>query len=241
MARKELDSNFVRAHARAVEKWDKIRKIYQSTELPILFYGPPGSGKTAFPVLEEGRNGRIAEVFNVNKFSSKPDILGHFISTSAGSEFCLNAGARAMIDGRVLVLNEIDHGGPEIMSTFHFICDHQTIARETLPDGKGTVLAAKRGYRVIGTMNGDPVNLPLAIRDRFQIKILVDTPNPEAVDTLPLELKTLAYVDGVTLRNLIAMNDLMKSGSFTLAESAKIVFGKVAEELAEALSISAAA
>lgn len=233
--------NFERRYEEAKKEWNSILSIYDKTSQPILLFGPPGTGKSAFAVYLGRKRSKEVEVFNVNKFSSKPDILGHFISTPGGSTFCFNAGARAMMHGRPLVLNEIDHGGPEIMSTLHFICDHQTVAQETLPDGNGTVLKASPGYRVIATMNGDPINLPLAIRDRFQIQKNILLANPDAVDTLPDTLRQFAYCDGVTLRNLIAVQDLMDAGYGNMAECFRLVLGNASSEISEALAIAAVA
>lgn len=236
-----VNPNYESYHAEAIKQWETLAKVYQSTDDPMLVYGPPGTGKSAFPVLYARERGMKIEVFNVNKFSSKPDALGHFINTADGSVFCMNAAARAMQEGNPLVLNEIDHGGPEIMSTFHFICDHQTIAQETMPDGKGTVLKASPGYRVYATMNGDPVNLPLAIRDRFQIKLKITRPNPQAVEALPEDIRGLAYVDGFSLRNVIAIDNLRKTGHWALKEAIQLVLGKGSKELSEALALAVAA
>lgn len=235
-----MNPNYARNEELAKRQWGTLEDLFGKTEDPILVFGPPGTGKSAFPVLHGRATGKAVDVFNVNKFSSKPDLLGHFINTKDGSVFCFNAGARAMSNGNCLVLNEIDHGGPEIMSTFHFICDHQTIAQETLPDGKGTVLRAKKGYRVYATMNGEPVNLPLAIRDRFQLKVNITMPNPAAVQTLPEDLRSIAYADGVTLRNLVAVDNLRKANIGNLKRCLEIVLGNKSSELSEAIALAAA-
>lgn len=224
----------------AAEQWDTLRNLYNNNGgQPILVYGPPGTGKSAFPLFEARKTGRTVEVMNLNKFTSKPDALGHFINTPEGSVFCMNAAARAMAHGRTLVLNEVDHGGPEIVSTLHFICDDASVAQETLPDGKGTILTATHGYHVYATMNGKPENLPEAIRDRFQLKVNITTLSPEAVEKLPEYLNPISFCEGVTLRNLLAIKMLVECG-WELPKAIKIIFGSVSGELSEALALAAA-
>jgi hypothetical protein len=48
------------------------------------------------------------------------------------------------------------------------------------------------GFQVVATMNGTPDCLPEAVQDRFSVKVLIKEPHPQALASLPYDLRGIA-------------------------------------------------
>src|SRR5207244_1607050 len=117
-------------------------------------------------------------------------LRGHFIPK--GQEFIWMDGPAltAFRLGSRLVLNEIDKASGDALTFCHALLDDPGIARITLPTGETVI--PHEDFHVIATMNGEPEDLPDALRDRFAVRIHIDKLHPEAVEALPKDLHKIA-------------------------------------------------
>lgn len=160
--------------------WIEIDSIVEVSRR-VLLHGIPSTGKTY-------RAEQMAKyAITLHEASSADELRGSYIPK--GSEFVWNDGIciRAWREGEALVLNEINRASDEVKSFLYVICDNPESAKITLPTGE-TVKPAK-GFRVIATMNGEPDELSDALRSRFAVTIEVNEPNPDAINSLPEDLR----------------------------------------------------
>ena len=158
----------------------------------ILLYGPPGTGKTffAWSKLVE-LLGDESKVYMDTAQEDKPadSLLGSYIPEKSGSwVFTLGYGPNAFEHG-ALVVNEIDKASIPYMTECYKIGDDRKIALIRTPDGR--VFKPNPKFMFIATMNGMPEDLPEALLDRFDIKIYIKSPHPEAINSLSPDLREL--------------------------------------------------
>ena len=156
----------------------------------ILLYGPPGTGKT-FAAATNKIGYNVEGDPNVYQITMTEDTASANLegfykpNSSGGFEWHDGIAIQAWRTGARLVVNEIDHASPDAMTFLHAIMDDKHIAQLTLNnDNKETVKPAK-GFTVIATTNADPDSLPMALKDRFPVKIHVDTIHPAALAPFP--------------------------------------------------------
>jgi hypothetical protein len=173
--------------------WELVELVLPKSRLTLL-YGPPGTGKTtAGNFLGEPK-----EVYNLTLTEETPaaELRGHFIPK--GQEFVWMDGPAltAFKRGGRLVLNEIDKASGDALTFCHALLDDPGIAAITLPykDEEGNPVTVKPhpDFHVVATMNGEPEDLPDALRDRFAVRIHVNKVHPNAIKSLPKELRKIA-------------------------------------------------
>jgi len=185
--------------------WTDIAQVRPHVDR-ILLYGPPGTGKTTLGFSDD------KETFYVplHEETSPAELLGHFVPV--GNRFVWFDGPvlLAWQRGARLILDELDQAGGSVMSILRAILNDPEIARLTLPDPKlaeldddtlAEMIASGEGFRtitpaegfqVIATMNGDPTDLDEPLLDRFEVFIYVGETNPEAIASLPEDLREAA-------------------------------------------------
>jgi MoxR-like ATPase len=153
----------------------------------VLLKGKPGTGKTfaaTHLALPED-----TPVFSLTLTEETPmaEIRGHFVTK--GGEFVWMDGpaVRAWKEGGRLVLNEIDHASDDVLTFMYAIMDDPEYAEVTLPTGETVRPAA--GFHLIATMNGELYDLPDALQDRLPVSIDITQMNPEALLSLPEDLR----------------------------------------------------
>lgn len=194
----------------------------------VLLYGPPGTGKTY--AAQSDREGRPVYSVTLTEDTAAVELRGHWVP-SAGGAFVWQDGPalRAFREGAVLVINEIDHASPDVLSLIHAICDERGSARLTLPNGE--TVHRGEGFRCVASMNGKPEDLPAAVRDRFSVAIEIDRPHPRALAALPDDLRaaasgTACHPDAdrrISLRSWLAYAALRQTVPAEMAAAA--VFG----------------
>ena len=145
--------------------------------------------------------------------------------------------------GGRLVLNEIDHAGQDVSSILHGLLDDVEFAEITLPNEEKEVVRPNKGFQVIATMNGEPEDLPEALRDRFPIKINIENIHPKAVESLSPKISSvmldLENTD-TSIRSFMELDRLVNKQGVALEDSCWAVFGdkpEFAETVYEALTV----
>ncbi len=207
----------------------------------ILLYGPTGTGKTTFAIKEAGKGKNVHPV-TVTEDMSVAELIGHWVPK--GKEFVWHDGPaiRAWKDGGVLVINEIDLASGSVLTALMSILDDLEIALLELPNNE--VISPQKSFICVATMNGPIDSLPDALRDRFDIVLKISEPHPEALETLPENLRKIAknsYTDEeniVPFRRFKAYHALKEQG-FTDEEAAVMTFGEDYEEILNTIRLEA--
>jgi MoxR-like ATPase len=210
----------------------------------VLLYGPPGTGKTR-RALEIAVGGTQA-VYSVILTEETPaaELRGHWIPDPSGFVWLDGAAVRAWKAGARLVLDEIDHASGDVMNLLMAIVDAQETACLTLPNGE--VLRPARGFSVIATMNGDPDQLPPALRDRFTVAIEIDAVHPAALAALPPHIRQAAEATALlpkerrlSVRSWVQFAHLREHVDELTA--AKVTFGRaLAKDILDAVRLATA-
>lgn len=216
----------------------------------ILLYGPPGTGKT-FAAATNKIGYNVEGDPNVYQITMTEDTASANLegfykpNSSGGFEWHDGIAIQAWRTGGRLVVNEIDHASPDAMTFLHAIMDDKHIAQLTLNnDNKETVRPAK-GFTVIATTNADPDSLPMALKDRFPVKIHVDTIHPAALAPFPKSwhqvISDTSLSEDIDIRLSIRswkeFFDLTRKG-VDKEVAAYLIFGARGEELLEAILLS---
>ena len=229
--------------------WQLINEVLGKSRR-VLLYGPPGTGKTYSAVKKNtpvDLNGFL-NVFQITmtEDTASANLEGFYKpSKDGGFEWHDGIAIQAWRNGGRLVINEIDHASPDAMTFLHAILDDQDIAMLTLNnDTKETVRPAE-GFQVVATTNSPPESLPLALKDRFPVKIHVDKIHPKALEQFPDEWHDVINdttlnddpEERVSVRAWKEFFDLQEKG-FTVETAGRLIFGDNAEELIDAIELS---
>ena len=221
--------------------WTLFNEIIGNSER-ILLYGMPGTGKTYQAVKTNVPDNKEVYSTTLTVDSSASEIIGHYIPNEKGTfDWNDGVGIRAWREGTRLVLNEIDHAGPDVTSVLHAILDDKDIARFTLPNQDKELVKPASGFNVVATMNGKPDDLPEALADRFAVKIDINEVHPEAIDTLPEEYKG-AYAkeqDGGLPMSIRAWKEFAKLVQMGIQQetAARVCFGYYASDVISSLEM----
>ncbi len=172
--------------------WPTTEAVLAGSRLTIL-YGPPGTGKTTAAV-NTARKLKLS-AYNVTLTDETPaaELRGHYVPT--GTEWVWQDGPamKAFREGGMLVLNELDHASGDALDFCHALLDDPGVSQMTLPTGE--TVFPHDSFRVVATMNGELRELQQdrpAIADRFAVAVFVSTPHPDAIASLPEDLREAA-------------------------------------------------
>jgi len=221
------------------DQWQTAQAVISgNTEHNVLLYGPAGTGKSF--AAQAGHH----NVRNITITPETPmaELRGHY--HPKGGEFIWQDGpvVRAMREGGRVVLNEVDHAGGDVISFLLAAMDNKESCRICLPSGE--TVRPSAGFHVIGTMNGQPDDLLPALKDRFTAAIPIDTPHPDALNSLPSDLREAAKStvmaekaeDRIGLRAWLAFAGLRGRCGNEMA--AQAVFGNNWQAVVDSLAVA---
>jgi MoxR-like ATPase len=216
----------------------------------VLLYGPPGTGKTyAAATNKVGLNmDGDPNVYQITmtEDTASANLEGFYKpSSDGGFEWHDGIAIQAWRTGGRLVINEIDHASPDAMTFLHAILDDKDIAQLTLNNDNKETVRPEPGFTVIATTNSLPESLPMALKDRFPVKINVNTIHPKALDMFPESWRatvsdTSLSMDSESRLSVRAWReffDLIGKG-LDKREAGYLIFGDRADELMDAIFLS---
>ena len=216
----------------------------------VLLYGPPGTGKTYAAAtnkvgLNMEGNPNVYQI-TMTEDTASANLEGFYKpSSDGGFEWHDGIAIQAWRTGGRLVINEIDHASPDAMTFLHAILDDKDIAQLTLNNDNKETVRPEPGFTVIATTNSLPESLPMALKDRFPVKINVDTIHPKALDKFPESWRntvsdtslSMDMESRLSVRAWAEFFDLIGKG-LTEREAGQLIFGDRAEELLDAILLS---
>ena len=216
----------------------------------VLLYGPPGTGKTyAAATNKVGLNmDGDPNVYQITmtEDTASANLEGFYKpSSDGGFEWHDGIAIQAWRNGGRLVINEIDHASPDAMTFVHAILDDKDIAQLTLNNDNKETVRPEPGFTVIATTNSLPESLPMALKDRFPVKINVDKIHPIALERFPKSWRntisdTSLSMDSeqrLSIRAWREFFDLISKG-LDKREAGYLIFGERADELMDAIFLS---
>ena len=216
----------------------------------VLLYGPPGTGKTyAAATNKVGLNmDGDPNVYQITmtEDTASANLEGFYKpSSDGGFEWHDGIAIQSWRNGGRLVINEIDHAAPDAMTFLHAILDDKDIAQLTLNNDNKETVRPQAGFTVIATTNSLPESLPMALKDRFPVKINVDKIHPIALERFPKSWRntisdTSLSMDSeqrLSIRAWREFFDLISKG-LDKREAGYLIFGERADELMDAIFLS---
>ena len=215
--------------------WDStLTEMFAGGAIPqaihrVLLWGPPRTGKSsvAYTIVGEARVERVT----LHRQQPVDDLVGGYCLKDGSTIWADGPAVRAMRDGKVLVLDEIDQYSPETRCVLHALMDEPSGV--TLASGER--VAAVYGYVVIATTNALPGTLPPAILDRFDLILKADT----LADGLQKRLGAMAAPAGNTIGREVNRYDWTRQTSVNLFISAAKLrtFGMNDEQIGAVLGL----
>ena len=131
------------------------------------------------------------------------------------------------------------------MTFLHAILDDQDIAGITINNEEQETVRPAPGFQVVATTNSPPESLPLALKDRFPVKIYVGSIHPKAMESFPDEWHNVINdttlvedpEDRISVRSWAEFFALQEKG-FKAEVAAELIFADKAEELIDAVTLS---
>lgn len=140
----EVDKTYVRWGS-----FNDVLKIVESEQFfPVYIAGPSGNGKTFMVEQAVAKSGRKFIRVQLTPETDEDDLLGGFRLIDGNTVFCKGPVIRAMEEGSVILLDEIDRATNKIMCLQSVLEGKSVLLKKT-----GETVFPKPGFQVIATAN----------------------------------------------------------------------------------------
>lgn len=229
------------------ECWRELYDVLNAGVDRVILFGPPGTGKT-FAGLTIGDVNAGSHRLICTEDMTQADVTGCFMPNAQGTwNWQTGAAIKAWegdgIRGGRLVIDEIDRASGDTESALLAVTDTVESAVWENPE-TGRKVRPLPGFSVVMTTNIENVrDLPTALKDRFPVAIRINTPHPDALLTLPADLRAAAAASADANPDrrfsVRAFQTYAKLRADLGAErAARIIFGAVANDIIDAIRIN---
>jgi MoxR-like ATPase len=225
--------------------WKDVEDCLNSGIDRIILFGPAGTGKT-YAGLNFGNIEAGAHRLVCTEDMTSMDVTGAFMPDGNGKfSWVAGAGLKAWegngITGGRLIVDEIDKASGDVFALLLAMLDSPESASWEHPE-TGRIHRPKDGFSAIMTTNIENMEeLPMALADRFPVRIRINAPHPSALEKLSRELRAYAVrmadagKNRISLRTFMAFDKLRKQ--LGDERSAKIIFGDRASSVLDAIAV----
>jgi len=148
----DMDMIYVPTIDNAFVSWgvfDDLTSIIKSREfMPVYISGESGNGKTMF--VEQScavQNRRLCRV-QINPETDENDLIGGYTLVNGNTIYKKGPVIRAMEEGTILMLDEIDRGTNKLMCMQGILEGKPYLMKKT-----GEIIKPKKGFKIIATAN----------------------------------------------------------------------------------------
>ena len=214
--------------------WRDVADVLAAGIDRVVLYGPPGTGKT-YAALHAGVAHGPAERLVCTADLTTGEITGTWMPAGDGrwrwrEGPAIRAWSAHGGRGGRLVIDEVDRASGDALSTLLAITDSADSARWRNPETGEWVTPGPEFSVVMTTNVEDLEELPAALRDRFAVRLRVDRPHLNAVESLSEDLRGPALAGSlgdesrrISLRSFYAFDQLRRH--YGASRAADLVFG----------------
>ena len=225
--------------------WQDVQDCLNAGIDRIILFGPAGTGKT-YAGLHFGDVQAGAHRLVCTEDMTSMDVTGAFMPDGNG-KFSWVAGSALKawegngITGGRLIVDEVDKASGDVFALLLAMLDSPESASWEHPE-TGRIHRPKDGFSAVMTTNIENMEeLPMALADRFPVRIRINAPHPSALEKLSADLRDYAVrmADAgkrrISLRTFYAFDKLRKQ--LGDEKSARIIFGDRASSVLDAIAI----
>lgn len=225
--------------------WQDVQECMDAGIDRIILFGPAGTGKT-YAGLHFGDVSAGAHRLVCTEDMTSMDVTGAFMPDGSG-KFSWVAGAALKawegngVSGGRLIVDEVDKASGDVFALLLAMLDSPESASWEHPE-TGRVHRPKDGFSAVMTTNIENMEeLPMALADRFPVRIRINAPHPTALEKLSYDLRAYAIrmADAgkrrISLRTFMAYDKLRKQ--LGDEKASRIIFGERAESVLDAIRV----
>ena len=227
------------------ECWQALEDCLNGGIDRIILFGASGIGKT-YGGLTIGDVSAGAFRLVCTEDMTNMEVTGGFMPNGTNGFQWLDGSAlkawkgNGKTGGR-LIVDEVDKASGDVFATLLAMLDSPESASWEHPE-TGAVVKPLAGFSAVMTTNVENMGeLPMALADRFPIRIRINEPHPNALLRLSPDLRGYAVRmadcgdDRISLRAFIALDTLRKSVG--MERALHLTFGDRAKSISDAIKI----
>ncbi len=228
--------------------WTEVQDALQAGIDRLILFGPPGTGKT-YAGLHMGDVHTGSHRLICTEDMTAADVTGNFKPSGNGTwnwqyGSVIKAWKGDGYRGGRVVADEIDRASGDILALLLAMFDTVESASWEDPETQ-QIVRPKSGFSVVMTTNiEDMDDLPTALKDRFPVAIRINEPHPDALLTLPRDLREAARASAdadrdrrFSIRAFQAFDKLRST--LEIERAASMVFGRHSDSILDAIRIEA--